>query len=251
MNELIAFAKVLADASAQVIRPYFRAQFTTEYKSDLSPVTIADKSAEETMRELIMREFPEHGILGEEFGVHNSGAEYQWVLDPIDGTKSFISGNVLFGTLIALTHHGRPIIGVINQPIVNDYIIGANGETLLNGKRVHVRACERIEDATLLMSSHWDAHNFQNGPAFDELSKRARIYRSWGDCHGYFSVATGFADVTMDAIMNPWDIMAVVPIIEGAGGRITDWQGGDAVTGTSTVASAGPLHDEIIRALNP
>ncbi|MBC7812672.1 MAG: histidinol-phosphatase, partial [Burkholderiales bacterium] len=85
---------------------------------------------------------------------------------------------------------------------------------------------------------------------FDELSKRARIYRSWGDCHGYFSVATGFADVTMDAVMNPWDIMAVVPIIEGAGGRITDWQGGDAVTGTSTVASAGPLHDEIIRALN-
>ena len=203
------------------------------------------------MREMIMREFPDHGIWGEEFGQYNPRAEYSWMLDPIDGTKSFISGSPLFGTLIALMRNGRPVLGVINHPALNQCLIGAEGETRLNGEKVSVRPCATIENAVLLTSSHWDVHEHQNGPAFDVMSKRTRIYRTWGDCYGYSSLAAGFSDIMLDPIMNPWDIMALVPVVEGAGGRITDWHGNDPVSGTSIIATAGPIHDAVVRTLNP
>ena len=130
--ELIRFAKVLADESAQIIRRYFRADYQVEMKSDATPVTIADRRAEEVMRTLIGREFPEHGVLGEEFGQTNPDAEFQWVLDPIDGTKSFVAGSFLFGTLIALVQNGRPILGVINQPLLNDFLVGDGAGCWLN-----------------------------------------------------------------------------------------------------------------------
>jgi len=250
-DELIPFAKTLADTSAEVIRQYFRTDYTVESKADESPVTIADRQAEEVMRSLIMARFPDHGILGEEHGHYQPDAPYQWVLDPIDGTKAFVSHSYLFGTLIALLKEGRPILGVINHPLLNDFLVGMGGQTWLNGRRVHVRPCARVEEAILLSSTTAMVHSYQNGPAFDALAHRVQRHNNWGDCHGYYVVAVGGADIMADPIMNPWDLMALVPIIEGAGGVITDWQGNDPVRGESIVATGGAIHDEVIRLLNP
>lgn len=245
------FARRLASLSAEIIRPYFRGDYRVDIKADRSPVTIADMKAEEAMREAIMAEFPDHGIIGEEFGNTQPDAPYQWVLDPIDGTKAFISGSYLFGTLIALAHRGKPLLGVINHPIVGDYLVGDGRHTWLNDRPVRMRACNRIEDAILLNTSHWNVFNHQDGPAFESLTKRVQRYNNWGDCHGYYLVATGGADIMTDPIMNLWDLMALIPVIKGAGGRITDWQGHDPVGGNGIVATNGTLHDEVIRLLNP
>ena len=155
MNEFKRFSKLLADESGKIIKKYFRTNLAIDSKLDDSPVTIADKTAEEVMRNLIMKEFPDHGILGEEFGKHNEGAEYQWVLDPIDGTKSFICGAQSFGTLIALLKNGEPILGVINQPVLNDFLIGDNEKTFLNENEVKVRKCDNIKNAVLLSTDHY------------------------------------------------------------------------------------------------
>lgn len=250
LQEWAGFARRLADLSAEVIRPYFRSDFRVDLKADLSPVTIADMKAEETMRAAIMAAYPDHGILGEEFGHHRPEATYQWVLDPIDGTKSFISGSYLFGTLIALTKHGRPLLGVINHPIFGDYLIGDGQGAWLNGRPVRVRSCPRVEDAVMLNTSHWNVENYHDGAAFERLTRRVNRYQNWGDCHGYYLVATGGADIMTDPIMNPWDLMALIPIVEGAGGRITDWQGRDPISGRGAVATGGGIHDEVIRLLN-
>lgn len=249
--DLMAFCKKLADASSEIIRKWYRAGYQVELKADASPVTIADRGAEEIMRQLIMREFPSHGILGEEFGRHQPDADYQWVLDPIDGTKAFVSHSYLFGTLIALLHKGRPILGVINNPLVQDFLIGNGQQAWLNGQPVQVRPCARVEEAILLATSHWNVRNHQNGAAFEALTQRVQRYNNWGDCHGYYLLAIGGADIMLDPILELWDLMALIPIIEGAGGRITSWQGGDPVAGKSAVATAGGIHEEVVRLLNP
>lgn len=248
---LLPFCKELAAASGEIIRRYYRTPYAIDTKQDESPVTIADREAELAMRALIEARFPEHGILGEEFGLHKPEAPWRWVLDPIDGTKNFISHSFLFGTLIALMYEERPILGVIHHPVTGDFLVGDGAHAWLNDSPVHVRPCRRIEEAVLLASSHIGINGYQNVAAYDALTRRALRYRTWGDCHGYFLVATGGADIMLDPIMASWDVMALIPIIEGAGGRITDWQGNDAVAGTSTIATAGDIHDEVIRALNP
>lgn len=249
-DDLFSFCGVLADASSAIIRQHFRSGYAVASKQDNSPVTIADRQAEQTMRDLIMQRFPDHGILGEEFGLHQPEAEYRWVLDPIDGTKNFIAHSYLFGTLIALLKQGRPILGVINHPISNDFLIGDGRAAWLNGSPVHVRPCTAIENAVMMTTDHWLPWQHQNGPAFERLTRRVRQYNTWGDCHGYLLVAVGGVDLMLDSIMSTWDLMALAPIIEGAGGRITDWQGNDVVTGASSVASAGSIHDAVIAALN-
>jgi histidinol phosphatase-like enzyme (inositol monophosphatase family) len=246
------FALELAEKSGGYIRPFFaRPDLAVETKPDSTPVTQADRGAEELMRRLIRKKFPGHGILGEEFGEENADAEYVWVLDPIDGTKSFASACPLFGTLIALLHCGRPVLGVIHQPVLRQLLFGNGESTTLNGRRVTCRATERIEDATLLTSDPLSPAKYQNGAAFDSLSRRAKLVRTWGDCYGYLLVASGWADVMCDPIMNPWDIAALVPVIRGAGGVITDWQGRDPVSAKSIVAASTPaLHTEVMAALS-
>ncbi len=251
-GEMMSLAQDLATESGAVIKQHFRNGNTVDNKSNQTPVTIADREGERVMRELIMRSYPDHGILGEEFGHHQPDADYQWVLDPIDGTKSFIAHTYNFGTLIALTYCGKPIVGVINQPIVNDFLIGDGKTTWLNGKQVTVRPCKRIEDAWLSTTGHWTVFDYQNGPAFETLTKQVAHYRVYGDCFGYYAVAVGGIDIMLDPIMNAWDLLALIPVIEGAGGRITNWQGEDAAKfPTSSVATAGEIHDAVIRALNP
>lgn len=249
-GEFADFSNHLAQVSGKIIKQYYRTKVSIASKNDLSPVTIADKKSEELMREEILKHFPDHGIIGEEFGNYKSDAEYVWVLDPIDGTKSFISGAPNFGTLIALLQNGKPILGVINQPILRDFLIGDNYETKLNNDKVSFRRCDKISDAVLITTDHFNIGRYQNQQKFDELAKKVKLYRQWGDCYGYYLLATGYADIMIDPIMNVWDSIALIPIINGAGGVITDYQGNDAVNGNSIIAASSKIHPEVIKALN-
>ncbi len=241
----------LAQRSGEFIKPYFgSAGLAVEMKSDASPVTAADRGAEELMRAMIAKRFPEHGIVGEEFGNEREEAEWVWVLDPIDGTKAFITGVPLWGTLIALKHRGQPVLGTIHQPVLGQLMVGDGETTTLNGRPVRVRECARIEDATVLTSDPIaNPHKYQNGAAHDALLARARIARTWGDCYGYLLLAGGWADVMLDPIMNPWDIQALIPVVRGAGGVITDWRGGDPVGADSIIAASPGLHAQVVNAL--
>lgn len=250
LEEIKPFLKLLANESSSVIKKFFRNQIFVESKPDSSPVTMADKLAEEKMRELILKEFPSHGIIGEEFGNVNESAEYIWVLDPIDGTKSFISGALSFGTLIALMKNNQPLFGVINHPILNEFLIGDNKIALLNDRKVFIRDCANINDATLLTTDHLNIGKYQNRIGFENLIKKVKLYRNWGDCYGYYLLSTGFADIMIDPIMSVWDSMALIPIVNGAGGKISDYQGNDATVGKSIVASNPVIHSQVISMLN-
>ena len=249
MRDFVDFSQELARASGEIIMRYFRSGVAVETKVDESPVTIADREAEEVMREMIMKAYPDHGIIGEEFGNHNEGAEYQWVLDPIDGTKSFISGTFLFGTLIGLMKDGQPILGTINHPVTSHMLIGDGTETRLNDELVRVSTTRNLRDSVLMYSDFIDVGKYQNGIAFQQLMGMTRFNRTWGDCHGYFLVATGYADVMLDPVMHLWDIVALIPVIEGAGGKITSWNGGPPLSGNGIIASNGPLHSQVLRVL--
>ena len=244
------FLAELAAQSGDFIRPHFgNPDLVVETKSDATPVTLADRGAEELMRALIRKRFPTHGVIGEEFGSDRPDAEFVWVLDPIDGTKSFAAACPLFGTLIALLHQGQPVLGAIHQPILHQLLVGDGHHTTLNGRAVRVRPMARIEDATLLTTNVHSPGRHQNGAAFDALSRRAKLFRTWGDCYGYLLVATGWADIMCDPIMNPWDVAALIPVVRGAGGVITDWQGQDPVNAKSIVAAGPGLHADVIARL--
>ena len=250
MPEFKKFAEYAALESGKLIQGYFRTKISIDTKSDDSPVTIADKKAEELLRTLIMKEFPGHGIIGEEFGTVNPDADYVWVLDPIDGTKSFICGTVTFGTLIALTHMKEAVLGVIHQPILHELLIGDNETALLNGNKVTVRACDSINKAVLLVTDHLDVKKYQNEKKFDTLINSVKLYRNWGDCFGYYLLATGLADIMIDPVMNLWDTCALVPVIRGAGGIITDYHGNNPLDGDGVIAAVPELHAKIIKILN-
>ena len=247
-----SFIAELAVSSSAFIRPFFaQPDLVVETKADDSPVTAADRGAEKLLRQLIGKRFPTHGIIGEEFGNENAGADFVWVLDPIDGTKSFAAACPLFGTLIALLHEGEAVLGVINLPALEQLYLGDNTTTTLNGRPVRSRATTQLAHATLLTSDTVNLAKYQNGAACDRVVNHAKLFRTWGDCYGYTLVAGGWADVMLDPIMNPWDIAALVPVIRGAGGVITDWQGKNPVSATSTVAAAtAQLHAEVIQLLN-
>lgn len=246
-----AFISELAVRSGEFIRPFYRdPALRIETKDDASPVTAADRGAEELLRRLIAEKFPAHGIIGEELGSDRPDAEFVWVLDPIDGTKAFITGVPLWGTLIALLHQGQPVLGCIHQPILGQLMLGDGITTTLNGQTVRCRATAALAAATLLTSDTLNLAKYQNGPACDRLLARARLVRTWGDCYGYLLLAGGYADICLDPIMNPWDIAALVPVIRGAGGVITDWQGGPAYPAPATIAAATlALHAAVLGAL--
>jgi myo-inositol-1(or 4)-monophosphatase len=247
-----AFMIELATLSGDFIRPFFgRAGLRVDLKSDKSPVTAADTGAEELMRGQISRKFPGHGILGEEGGTERPDAEFVWVLDPIDGTCSFTAAVPLFGTLIALLHEGQPVLGCIHQPILGQLLVGDNEAALLNGKPVRTSSVRRIEEATLLTSDPV-AIGRPECRGYAAMMERAKLARTWGDCYGHLLVATGWADVIFDPVMNLWDIAALVPVIRGAGGVITDARGGPPYPAKSTVSAANAeLHGLVIKALNP
>lgn len=250
LKEFQPFCKLLADKSAEIIRQNFRKSIEVEQKSDLSPVTIADKQSEEIMRDIIHKEFPNHGIIGEEFGEEKPEADFVWILDPIDGTKSFICGALSFGTLIALTYKNQPVLGVINHPILNEFLIGDNKICLLNDVQVKVREKNNLSEAVLLTTDHLNIKKYQDSEKFERLINSVWLYRNWGDCYGYYLLATGFADIMIDPIMSVWDTMALLPIVNGAGGIITDYHGHDATKGNSIIAATPKLHSKVIELLN-
>jgi inositol-phosphate phosphatase / L-galactose 1-phosphate phosphatase / histidinol-phosphatase len=225
LEPFLALALRLADAAGAEIRPHFRKLVAVEEKPDQTPVTVADRAAESAMRVLIEANFPDHGILGEEFGRVREDAEYVWVLDPIDGTKSFISGVPLFGTLIALTRDRRPILGIIDQPISRERWVGAAGRlTTLNGAPVRCRACPTLAAASLFATTP-EMFKGVDAACFAKLSASAKMTRFGADCYAYGLVAAGFIDLVLEAGLKPYDFCAMVPIVEGSGGLATDWRG--------------------------
>ncbi|MGA8380551.1 MAG: histidinol-phosphatase [Stellaceae bacterium] len=225
LDRCLAFAAELADAAGRAIRPYFRQPLSVDDKPDLSPVTAADRAAELAMRDLIEPHFPEHGIVGEEFGRVREDAEFVWVLDPIDGTKSFISGVPLFGTLIALTGNGQPVLGIIDQPISGERWVGAAGRpTTLNGAAIRCRPCAGLSAATLFATTP-EMFLGSDAAAFARISGAVKLTRFGADCYAYGLVAAGFVDLVIEASLKPHDFCAMLPIVEGAGGVATDWRG--------------------------
>ncbi len=225
LNGFMELGDRMADAAGEVLSHYFRTPMKVEAKGDESPVTKADRDAEIAMRALIADAHPDHGILGEEFDPVNSGAEFTWVLDPIDGTKSFISGKPLFGTLIALAHNGTPVLGIINQPILSERWRGAEGKpATFNGAPAKVRSCGDIGDAIMYATS---PHMFTgtDAEAYARVRDRVRHPLYGGDCYAYGLLASGHADLVVEASLEPYDYAALVPVVEGAGGIITDWAG--------------------------
>jgi inositol-phosphate phosphatase / L-galactose 1-phosphate phosphatase / histidinol-phosphatase len=226
-DDFITLGLSLADAAGEAIRPYFRRPLTVDDKADLTPVTIADRAAEQAMRSLIESRFPEHGIIGEEFGRLRENAEFVWTLDPIDGTKSFISGVPLFGTLIALTRANHPILGIIDQPISRERWVGVAGRpTTLDGAVVRCRACPVLAGATLFATTP-DMFKGGDAAAFGRVSGAVKLTRFGADCYAYGLLAAGFIDLVLEASLKPYDFCAMVPIVEGAGGLATDWRGAD------------------------
>lgn len=255
MSDLDAFvhrAEAMADAVRPVVLKYFADPVAFQRKADASPVTAADREAEAVMRRTIEAEWPDHGILGEEYGADRTDAAFVWVLDPIDGTKSFVTGKPLFGTLIALTRDGVPILGIIDMPALGQRWVGAEDRpTTFNGEPVGVRACPALADAWLYATSP----QMFEGDAFDAFERlRRRCYAAvyGADLYAYGLVARGRVDLVCEASLKPYDYCAVVPVVQGAGGVITDWQGGRLeLTSGGRVLAAGDrrAHDAGLAAL--
>ncbi len=251
IDEYKTFFKTLAQQSGEILRRYFfNEPLTVERKADDSPVTQADREAEERLRQLIHKHYPDHGIIGEEFEDVNTAAEFVWSLDPIDGTISFTHGVPLFGTIISLLKDGKPLLGMIHQPIVNLLCIGDGKTTSINDKPVRMRPLSQLDKATLLTTDIENIRKYQNYDAFRRLYKRVHIMRTWGDCYGYLLLAAGKADIMLDPVMHQWDLLPLIPIIEGAGGAISAWNGSNIHGAESVVAAHSDWHQQIVEILN-
>jgi histidinol phosphatase-like enzyme (inositol monophosphatase family) len=231
----IALAARLADAAGEAIRPHFRTELAAERKGDATPVTLADRAAEEAMRRILKAEAPRDSVIGEEFGASAGASGRSWVLDPIDGTCSFLAGRPIFGTLIALVIEGWPVLGVIDQPILGERWIGAAGRpTTFNGQPARTRPCRQLADATLATTGphYFDDHD---GAHFMGLAARTDHKRMimGGDCYNYALLASGHIDLVCEAGLKLHDWAALVPVIEGAGGTICDWNGDPLHTGST------------------
>ena len=253
--DFAAFVDELATVSGETIRPFFRTALGIENKSSsgFDPVTAADRAAEAAMRTLIKRTFPAHGIVGEEFGSDRPDAEYVWVLDPIDGTKSFICGMPAWGTLIALTRHGEPIYGMMHQPFTREHFSGDGRAASYRGpagdRALRTRACAELKDAVLLTTSP-QLMGEDDRAAFRRVEQAVRLSRYGGDCYAYCMLAAGHVDLVIETELKPYDILPLIPIIEGAGGIITTWENGRPQTGGRVVAAGDrSIHGRAIEAL--
>ena len=222
--ELIDFAEFMADEARKISRLYYRSQLGVEIKDDKSPVTEADRKIEETIRKLVANNFPDHGVFGEEFGHDEGKSQYLWVIDPIDGTKSFISGRPIFGTLISLVTNERPVLGIIDQPITNERWIGANGVTRHNDRQVNTRTGIKMRSAMFVTTTPL-GFTERGKYIASRLAEESAFAIYGGDCYSYGQLAMGLVDIVVEDNLKPYDFCALVPIIENAGGIITDWHG--------------------------
>ena len=251
-----AFINRLATSSGETILPFFRTSLLIEDKSasqDFDPVTEADRAAEAVMRRLIKANFPQHGIVGEEFGNEREDAEYVWVLDPIDGTKSFIAGFPIWGTLIALLHQGTPVFGMMHQPFIAERFSGDSGSATYRGpsgeRKLAVRRCASLKEATSYTTSP-RLMNDADRAAFGRVEQEVRLTRYGGDCYSYCMLAAGHLDLVIETELKPYDIAALIPIITGAGGVVTTWEGEPAQNGGRIIAAGDPrVHEAALKLL--
>jgi histidinol-phosphatase len=241
--DFAAFVNELATVSGEIILPFFRTALSVEDKGrpgSFDPVTAADHAAETAMRTLIRRTFPDHGIIGEEYGGERQEAEYVWVLDPIDGTKSFISGMPAWGTLIALLRSGEPVFGIMNQPFIRERFSGDGRRTSYQGpageRELRVRACADLAEAVLFTTSPL-LMNAADRQTFGRVEQAVRLSRYGGDCYAYCMLAAGHVDLVIETELKPYDVLPLMPIILGAGGIITTWEGGPPNAGGRIVAA--------------
>lgn len=250
IRELLDFARELAWQGGRLTLSYFNTGIVPEIKADQTPVTIADRQAEQRMRALIERRYPDHAVLGEEYGETNPGAAYRWILDPIDGTKSFVQGVPLYGVLIGLEHAGEPIVGVCYFPALDEMVAAARGAgCTVNGRSTQVSGVRDLSQAVLLSSDAESFAEYNRGATYDDLRGRVRFTRTWGDCYGHVLVATGRAEIMMDPIMNVWDCAALLPIVTEAGGTFTDWRGTTTIHGGDAISTNGALFDTVMQSV--
>jgi myo-inositol-1(or 4)-monophosphatase len=251
-----AFINRLATTSGETILPFFRTSLSVEDKSttqDFDPVTEADRAAEAVMRRLIKGNFPQHGIVGEEFGNEREDAEFVWVLDPIDGTKSFIAGFPIWGTLIALLHKGTPVYGMMHQPFIGERFSGDSGSANYRGpsgeRKLAVRRCASLQEATSYTTSP-QLMNAADRTAFGRVEQAVRLTRYGGDCYSYCMLAAGHLDLVIETELKPYDIAALIPIIAGAGGVVTNWEGEPAQNGGRIIAAGDArVHEAALKLL--
>ena len=256
IDELESFLHALCDAAAIETLKTFRQPMAVDNKETdgFDPVTIADKAAERAIRKLIKQRFPEHGILGEEYGEENSGAQFCWIIDPIDGTRSFISGLPLWGTLIGLYRDGKPLAGIMHQPFTGERYLSDGDDSVLvhHDKRTKITTSktDALENAIMLTTSP-KIFTADELPAFEKIERAVKLSRYGTDCYAYAMVASGQVDLVVESQLFIYDIAALIPIVENSGGRMTNWQGGSAAQGGQILASANEeLHKKAIEILN-
>jgi len=248
--DLLDFAMHLAWIGGRRTLAYFNSEVPVEQKADGSPVTIADKEAEATMRALLMLRFPDHGIVGEEHGEVQGKAPIRWIIDPIDGTRTFLRGVPLYGTLVGVEVSGEPTVGVIYLPALDEMVAAGTGLGChWNGRVCRVARTTRLAESLVVATDEGAVRGRLGAAGHDALLKATSLQRTWADCYGYALVATGRAEVAMDAVMALWDNAALLPVIEEAGGRFTSWRGERRIDGGDAVATNGVLHDEVLALL--
>jgi len=246
-DSLLEFALDAAWQAGRVTLGYFQTNVTTERKSDNTPVTVADREAEQTLRRLIAARWPDHGIIGEEFGRQPADSPYTWVLDPIDGTKSFVCGVPIYATLLALLDGERALVGVLHLPALNETVYAVRGGGCYwNGRRVRVSQVDKLENAVLLASDINSFAPYGRDHAWQRLINATYLQRTWGDAYGYALVATGRADVMVDPAMNLWDAAPLQVILEEAGGTFSDWRGNPTIHAAESVATNGVLFEQVM-----
>lgn len=251
LSSLLDFALDAAWQAGRITLRYFQTDVGVERKADASPVTIADKQAEQKLRELIGQYWPEHGIIGEEFGQQAGKDNLTWLVDPIDGTKSFIHGVPMYAVLLALTDGQAPLVGVMHFPALNETIYATQGGGCFwNGRRAHVSDTADLSQATLLSSEIADFKYGDKAEAWDRLLKSTSIHRTWGDAYGYALVATGRAEIMLDPKMAVWDCGPLQVVMEEAGGTFTDWKGTPTIYAGESVATNGKLFGPVMQLIN-
>lgn len=250
LNRLLEFALDMAREAGAITWRHYQGSFVAERKADNSFVTVADREAEAHLRKRIAEAFPDDSILGEEEGQLSGSSNRRWILDPIDGTYSFVHGVPLYGVLIGLEIDSEPILGVVNLPALGELIHAARGlGCFWNGERAHVSSTSTLNQALLLSTDFGVCEKYGFGPAAESLQRQVHARRTWGDAYGHVLVATGRADIMLDPVMNVWDCAALAPILEEAGGTFTDWGGRRTIHGGNAISTNGLLFDRVMEVI--
>lgn len=247
LRALREFAAELAWHAGRLTLRYFQTGVTADLKADESPVTVADRESERLMRRMIEERYPQHSILGEEEGETRPGASFRWILDPIDGTKTFVRGVPFYAVLVGLEREGEAVVGAVNIPPLNEFLTAAKGEGCTwNGRRAAVSTVTSLSEATLVSTDVTSFGAYGRAAAFQRLLRAAKLHRTWGDAYGHILVATGRAELAIDPVMNAWDCAALLPVLQEAGGTFTDWRGTATIHGGEAISSNGRLLAQVL-----